>query len=88
MKLYFSPAACSLAPHIVLREAGFTFDLDKVDLATKSTASGEDYTKVNPRGYVPALGLDNGQVLTEVAVITQYLADAYLFDSKPPARRP
>lgn len=75
MKLYFSPGACSMAPHIVLREAGYRFDLDKVDHATKRTAAGEDFTKVNPNGYVPALRLDDGQVLTEGAAIMQYLAD-------------
>ena len=75
MKLYYSPGACSLAPHIVLREGGFTFDLEKVDLGKKQTASGEDYTKINPKGYVPALKLDDGQILTEAAVIVQYLAD-------------
>jgi glutathione S-transferase len=75
MKLYFSPGACSMAPHIVLRESGCAFDLEKVDLATKKTASGEDFTKVNAKGYVPALQLDDGQVLTEAGVILQYLAD-------------
>lgn len=75
MKLYYYPGACSLAPHIVLREAKYKFDLDKVDLAAQKTGSGEDYLAVNPMGYVPALKLDDGTVLTEVAVIIQYLAD-------------
>ena len=59
MKLYFSPGACSLAPHIVLREAGFQFDLERVNLANKETASGVDFRTINPKGYVPALQLDN-----------------------------
>jgi len=75
MKLYYSPGACSMAPHIVLREAGFKFDLEKVDIPNKKTAGGDDFWKVNPKGYVPALQLDDGQVLTEVGVICQYLAD-------------
>lgn len=75
MKLYYYPGACSLAAHIVLREADYEFSLDKVDLANKTTASGEDFRQVNPKGYVPALRLDNDQVLTEDAVILQYLAD-------------
>ena len=76
MKLYYSPGACSLAPHIVLREAGLKFDLEKVDLAAKKTESGEDYYAVNPKGYVPAVKLDDGTVLTEVGVILQHIADA------------
>jgi glutathione S-transferase len=75
MKLYYSPGACSLAPHIVGREAGHVFDLEKVDVPNKKTADGGDYWKVNPKGYVPALMLDDGQVLTEVGVVCQYLAD-------------
>lgn len=75
MKLYYSPGACSLAPHIVLREAGYAFDLEKVDIPNKKTASGADYWQINPKGYVPALQLDDGEVLSEVGVICQYLAD-------------
>lgn len=75
MKLYFVPGTCSMAAHIVLREAGFAFESDRMDPATRRTAGGEDYLKVNPKGYVPALRLDDGQVLTEVGVILQYLAD-------------
>ncbi|MDB5765077.1 MAG: Glutathione S-transferase [Herminiimonas sp.] len=75
MKLYFSPGACSLSPHIVLREAGLAFDLEKVDLGSKNTAGGKDYRTINPKGYVPALQLDNGDVLTEGPAIVQYLAD-------------
>ena len=75
MKLYYSPGACSLSPHIVLREMGLTFELEKVDLQSKKTESGSDFRSVNPNGYVPLLALDDGQVLTEGPAIVQYLAD-------------
>jgi len=75
MKLYYMPGACSLSPHIVAREAGLDLTLDRVDHASKRTASGEDFLTVNPKGYVPALRLDDGDVLTEGMVIVQYLAD-------------
>jgi glutathione S-transferase len=75
MKLYFAPGACSLSPHIVLREANINADLEQVDLKTKKTKSGTDYTTVNPKGQVPTLMLDNGQSLTEGPAIVQYLAD-------------
>jgi glutathione S-transferase len=75
MKLYYSPGACSLSPHIVLREAGITADLEQVDLKTKKTKSGADFTAVNPKGQVPTLVLDSGQTLTEGPAIVQYLAD-------------
>jgi glutathione S-transferase len=77
MKLYYSPGACSLAPHIVLREAGCKFDIERVDIPNKKTESGADYWTINPKGYVPALQLDNGEVLSEVAVILQYVVDQY-----------
>jgi glutathione S-transferase len=75
VKLYYSPGACSLAVHIVLRELKHKFDLERVSLAEKKTESGGDYLAVNPKGYVPALQADDGMVLTEVGVILQYLAD-------------
>lgn len=75
MKLYYSPGACSLSPHIVLREGGFDFQLERVDLQGGTTETGTDYTQINPLGYVPALQLDDGQVLTEGPAIVQYLAD-------------
>jgi glutathione S-transferase len=75
LKLYFSPGACSLSPHIIAREAQLDIKLEKVDFATKKTASGQDYLAINPKGYVPALELANGYVLTENPAIAQYLAD-------------
>jgi len=75
MKLYFAPGACSLSPHIVLREAKVAADLEQVDLKTKKTKSGADYTGINPKGQVPALVLDDGKMLTEGPAIVQYLAD-------------
>jgi len=75
MKLYYSPGACSLSPHIVAREAGIAIELEKVDLGKHTTEKGDDYMKVNPKGYVPALRLDDGSILTEGPAIVQYLAD-------------
>ena len=75
MKLYYSPGACSHAPHILLHEAGLDFTIEKVDLGEKKTESGADFKKISPFGYVPALQLDNGTVLTEGPAIDQYIAD-------------
>jgi glutathione S-transferase len=74
MKLYYSAGACSFSPHIVLKEGGFNFTTEKVDLRA-GKYSGGDFSKINPKGYVPVLQLDNGEVLTEGAAIVQYLAD-------------
>jgi len=81
MKLYYAPGACSLSPHIVARELGIDIDLEKTDNRTKRTASGADYLTINSKGYVPAIELDDGQVLTEGPALVQYLAD-----QKPEAR--
>jgi glutathione S-transferase len=75
MKLYFSPGACSLSPHIVARELDLPLQLEKVDLKAKQTASGHDFLQINPKGHVPVLALDDGKVLTEGPAIVQYLAD-------------
>jgi glutathione S-transferase len=75
MKLYYSPGACSLSPHIALLEAGLPYDLVKVDVRAKKLENGDDYWKVNPKGQVPALGLDNGEIMTEGPVIVQMIAD-------------
>jgi glutathione S-transferase len=74
MKLFYMPGACSLAPHIAFREAGLPVELVQID-RSKKTGSGDDYWAINPKGSVPAVKLDDGQVLTEAAVIQQYIAD-------------
>lgn len=86
LKLYYGPGACSLAPHIILREIGADFALEKVNTKTKATDSGEDYWTVNPKGYVPAIKLDDGEVLTEGVVMQQYLADLKPETNLAPAR--
>lgn len=77
MKLYYSPGACSLAVRILINEMGLNSEYESVDLKTKKTASGLDFKKINPKGVVPTLELDNKEILTENAVIQQYLADMY-----------
>jgi glutathione S-transferase len=86
MKLYYSPGACSLSPHIALLEAGLPYDLVKVDLKAKKLENGDDYLKVNPKGQVPALGLDNGELVTEGPVIVQMIADKAAAKNLAPAR--
>jgi glutathione S-transferase len=75
LKLFYKAGACSLASHIALQESGLPFEIEAVDLKTKITASGADFTKINAKGYVPALLLDNGELLTEGPAIMQYVAD-------------
>ena len=75
MKLYYNPGVCSLSPHIAFREAGISFEPVKVDTKTHTLADGGDYYEINPRGYVPALRLDDGSVMTEGPAIVQYIAD-------------
>ena len=75
MRLYYAPGACSLSPHIVAQEAGIDLQLEKVDLATKKTETGKDFLAINAKGAVPALQLDDGQILTEGPAVVQYLAD-------------
>lgn len=75
MKLYFSPGACSLAPHIALHEAGLAHETEQVDLKEKVTKTGANYREINPKGSVPALKYDDGPVLTEVAMVLRYIAD-------------
>lgn len=77
MKLYYSKGACSLAPRIIIHELGVNCDFEAVDLKTKQTETGEDYLKINPKGSVPALVTEDNEILTENAVIQQYLADRY-----------
>lgn len=75
MKLYYTPGTCSLSPHIILRETGTPFQLVKTDIRAKTVDGGEDYRTVNPNGYVPALALDDGTLITEGPAIVQHIAD-------------
>jgi glutathione S-transferase len=86
MKLYYSPGACSLSPHIALLEAGLPYDLVKVDLRAKKLENGDDFLKVNPKGQVPALALDSGELVTEGPVIVQMIADKAAGKNLAPAR--
>ena len=85
MKLYYSPGACSLSPHIALLEAGLPYDLVKVDLRAKKLENGDDFLKVNPKGQVPALALDSGELVTEGPVIVQMIADKATAKNLAPA---
>src|SRR6266550_5613286 len=75
MKLYYSPGACSLATHIAAKEEGLALDLERVDLKTHRTEHGEDFRRLNPKGYVPALELDDGTLLTENVAVLPFIAD-------------
>jgi glutathione S-transferase len=86
MKLYYSPGACSLSPHIALLEAGLPYDLVKVDLRAKNLENGDDFLKINPKGQVPALALDSGELVTEGPVIVQMIADSVPAKHLAPAR--
>ena len=86
MKLYYTPGACSLSPHIALLEADLPYELVKVDLRAKKLENGDDYLKVNPKGQVPALGLDSGEIVTEGPVIVQMIADQASAKALAPAR--
>jgi glutathione S-transferase len=86
MRLYYSPGACSLSPHIALLEAGLPYDLVKVDLRAKKLENGDDYLAVNPKGQVPALKLDSGELVTEGPVIVQMIADRAAAKNLAPAR--
>ncbi|MDP1869865.1 MAG: glutathione transferase GstA [Bradyrhizobium sp.] len=86
MKLYYSPGACSLSPHIALLEAGLPYDLVKVDLKAKKLENGDDFLSINPKGQVPVLALDSGEVVTEGPVIVQIIADKVSGKNLAPAR--
>ena len=86
MKLYYAPGACSLSPHIALLEAGLAYDLVKVDLRAKKLENGDDFWKVNPKGQVPALALDSGELVTEGPIIVQMIADKVKDKHLAPAR--
>ena len=84
LTLYYSPGACSQAPHILMHEIGLSHDAVKVDLKAKTLEDGSSYLKINPKGSVPAIELDNGEVLTENAIVLQYLGDRAASDLLPP----
>ena len=86
MKLYYAPGACSLSPHIALLEAGLPYELVKVDLRAKKLENGDDYLKINPKGQVPALALDSGELVTEGPVIVQMIADKAPTKNLAPSR--